>query len=140
MIKKGLNLKADVLKLPHHDSNTAISQAFVNKVNPKYAVLSVGKNNSYGYPSKSIMDMLKAKNIKLYRTDESGTIVASSNGSNITFNVAQGSYKAETNPVLTTGDIRITKVDLVNEIVTLKNYSNKDINMTGWRLVSVEGN
>ncbi|WP_195430850.1 cell wall-binding repeat-containing protein [Clostridium sp. D46t1_190503_E9] len=151
MINKGLDLRADVLKVGHHGSSTSTSQAFLDKVNPKYAVVSVGKGNSYGHPNKSIMDRLKAKNIKVYRTDESGTIIATSNGSNITFNVSPGSYNGTidnpsipsnpgSNQGTTTGDIRITNVDLDKEIVTLKNYTNTDINMTGWKLVSVEGN
>lgn len=144
MINKGLDLKADVLKVGHHGSSTSTSQGFLDRVNPKYAVVSVGKDNSYGHPSKTVMDRLQSKNIKVYRTDESGTIIATSNGSNITFNVSPGSYNGNTdtstNPGATTGDIRITNVDLVNEIVTLKNYTNTDINMTDWKLVSVEGN
>lgn len=144
MINKGLDLKADVLKVGHHGSSTSTSQGFLDRVNPKYAVVSVGKDNSYGHPNKTVMDRLQSKNIKVYRTDESGTIIATSNGSNITFNVSPGSYNgntdSSTNPGATTGDIRITNVDLVNEIVTLKNYTNTDINMTGWKLVSVEGN
>ncbi|MDU5106941.1 cell wall-binding repeat-containing protein [Clostridium sp.] len=144
MINKGLDLKADVLKVGHHGSSTSTSQGFLDRVNPKYAVVSVGKDNSYGHPNKTVMDRLQSKNINVYRTDESGTIIATSNGSNITFNVSPGSYNGNTdtstNPGATTGDIRITNVDLVNEIVTLKNYTNTDINMTNWKLVSVEGN
>lgn len=145
MINKGLDLKADVLKLGHHGSNTSTSQAFLDKVNPKYAVVSVGKDNSYGHPHKTVMDRLKAKGIKLYRTDESGTIVATTDGNIISFNVSEGSYDANgdgdnSNGGVTTGDIRIENVDLAGEIVTLKNYTNTDINMTGWKLVSVEGN
>ncbi|MCF0149609.1 MAG: lamin tail domain-containing protein, partial [Clostridium sp.] len=146
MINKGLDLKADVLKVGHHGSSTSTSQGFLDRVNPKYAVVSVGKDNSYGHPNKTVMDRLQSKNINIYRTDESGTIIATSNGNNITFNVSPGSYNGNTggsgstNPGTTTGDIGITNVDLVNEIVTLKNYSNADINMTGWKLVSVEGN
>lgn len=123
MINKGLDLKADALKVGHHGSSTSTSQKFLDKVNPKYAVVSVGKDNSYGHPNKSVMDRLQSKNIKVYRTDESGTIIATSNGNNITFNVSPGSYNgttdSSTNPGATTGDIRITNVDLVNEIITI---------------------
>ena len=47
MINKGLNLKADVLKVGHHGSYSSTSQAFLNKVNPKYAVILVGEDNKY---------------------------------------------------------------------------------------------
>ena len=92
MLSKGYALKADVLKVGHHGSYSSTTQEFLNKVNPKYAVISVGKNNSYGHPHKENMDRLKAKNIPVYRTDECGTIIATSNGKNITFNVKSGSY------------------------------------------------
>ena len=92
MLAKGLNVSADVLKVGHHGSNSSTTEAFLNKVNPKYAVISVGKDNSYGHPHKSTMDKLKAKGIKVYRTDENGTIVATSNGKNITFNTKPGTY------------------------------------------------
>ncbi|MBX4270684.1 ComEC/Rec2 family competence protein [Clostridium estertheticum] len=92
MLSKGFNISADVLKVGHHGSSSSTTQAFLDKVNPKYAIISVGKDNSYGHPHKSTMDKLKAKGVKVYRTDESGTIVATSDGENITFNTKPGSY------------------------------------------------
>ena len=92
MLSKGFDVSADVLKIGHHGSNSSTSQAFLDKVNPKYAVISVGKGNSYGHPHKSTMEKLQDKGIKVYRTDENGTIVATSNGNDITFNVKPGSY------------------------------------------------
>ncbi|MBW9153043.1 ComEC/Rec2 family competence protein [Clostridium estertheticum] len=92
MLSKGIDISADVLKVGHHGSSSSTTQAFLDKVNPKYAIISVGKDNSYGHPHKSTMDKLKAKGVKVYRTDESGTIVATSDGKNITFNTEPGSY------------------------------------------------
>lgn len=90
MINKGFDLSADVLKLGHHGSHTSTSQNFLNKVNPKYAIISCGVDNDYGHPHKETMDRLKRKNVIVYRTDESGTIVAESDGNNISFNVKPG--------------------------------------------------
>lgn len=95
MLSKGFDVSADVLKVGHHGSNSSTSQAFLDKVNPKYAVISVGVDNSYGHPHKSTKEKLKAKGIKVYRTDENGTIVATSDGKNITFNIKSGSYAFE---------------------------------------------
>ena len=92
ILNGGFNLSADLLKVGHHGSSSSTTQAFLDKVNPKYAVISVGKGNSYGHPNKGTMDRLKNKAIKVYRTDESGTIIATSDGINITFNVNAGSY------------------------------------------------
>lgn len=93
MVSKGLDLGATVLKVGHHGSKSSTSQSFLNKVKPKYAVISVGKDNDYGHPKQEVMDRLKAKNIPVYRTDENGTIVATSNGKEVKFSTNPGSYK-----------------------------------------------
>ena len=87
-----LDLKADVIKIGHHGSSTSSSIKFLNAVNPKYAVISLGKDNSYGHPHKSTMLRLKALNIPVYRTDEASTIIMESDGDNIKFNKEKGSY------------------------------------------------
>lgn len=85
MIDKNYDLSADVLKVGHHGSSSSTTQEFLMKVNPKYAVICVGKDNKYGHPHKETMDSLNKKGIKIYRTDESGTITAISDGESITF-------------------------------------------------------
>lgn len=92
ILGKGFDIKADLLKVGHHGSSSSTTQEFLNAVNPKYAVISVAKGNDYEHPHKPTMDKLKAKGIKVYRTDELGTIVATSDGKNITFNTKEGSY------------------------------------------------
>lgn len=85
MAANGLNLKADVLKLSHHGSSTSSSDRFMDLVDPDYAVISCGKNNDYGHPHKEILEMLKKRRIKAFRTDRLGTIVAVSDGTKVTF-------------------------------------------------------
>ena len=84
MINAGYNLKADVLKVGHHGSKTSSSSAFLAKVQPKFAVISVGKGNSYGHPAKTTLDKLSNIGAKVYSTDVFKTIVAESDGTNIT--------------------------------------------------------
>ncbi|MDU1601571.1 MAG: ComEC/Rec2 family competence protein [Clostridium sp.] len=91
MLSKGLDLKADVLKVGHHGSKSSSCDEFLNTVNPKYAVISVGKDNDYGHPNKESLQRLSSRGIQIYRTDESGTIVATSDGYNITFSAAPSS-------------------------------------------------
>lgn len=86
------DLTADVLKIGHHGSTTSTSKKFLNAVNPKYAVISVGKDNTYNHPTKTTMNKLEELKIPVYRTDEEGTIECVSNGKDITFNVESGSY------------------------------------------------
>ena len=78
------NIKSDVLKVAHHGSNYSSTDEFLDVVSPKYAVISVGKNNSYNHPTNSTLKKLNDRNIKLYRTDLDGTIKFTSDGENIT--------------------------------------------------------
>ena len=65
--------KIDVLKAGHHGSKTSSSKEFVDEINPKYSVISVGKNNRYGHPNKEALENLE--NSKIYRTDQDGSIM-----------------------------------------------------------------
>lgn len=63
----------DVLKVGHHGSRTSSGKDFINEINPKYSVISVGKNNRYGHPNKEILNNLKKS--KIHRTDQDGSIM-----------------------------------------------------------------
>ena len=63
----------DVLKVGHHGSKTSSGKEFINEINPKYSIISVGKNNRYGHPNKEVLDNLKKS--RIYRTDEDGSIM-----------------------------------------------------------------
>jgi Predicted hydrolase (metallo-beta-lactamase superfamily) len=86
MCSTNYDLRADVLKVGHHGSNSSSSMAFLAKVQPKYAVISVGKDNSYGHPASTTIDKLANIGAKVFRTDQAGTIVIESDGTNITTN------------------------------------------------------
>ena len=77
------DIESDVLKVAHHGSNTSSSSAFLKKVNPKYAIISVGAGNSYGHPKSVILDRLEKLGTKIYRTDELGTIIVTTDGEKI---------------------------------------------------------
>lgn len=62
-----------ILKVGHHGSKTSSSEEFINSVNPKYSIISVGKNNKFGHPNKEVLDNLS--NSKIYRTDIDGSIM-----------------------------------------------------------------
>lgn len=83
MCASGIDLSCDVLVPGHHGSATASSWDFLQKTVPEYAIISCGKNNKYGHPDKDTMDKLKSMDIQVYRTDKQGTIVATSNGTDI---------------------------------------------------------
>ena len=63
----------DVLKVGHHGSKTSSSKEFINVINPKYSIISIGKNNRYGHPNKEVLNNLSDS--KIYRTDQDGSIM-----------------------------------------------------------------
>ena len=63
----------DVLKVGHHGSKTSSSKEFIDEINPKYSIISVGKKNRYGHPNKEVLDNLEDS--KIYRTDQNGSIM-----------------------------------------------------------------
>lgn len=85
MLKKGWNLKCDVLKCGHHGSSTSTSAAFLKAVSPKTVVISCGVNNDYGHPDKKVVARLQKAGITIYRTDRQKTILARTDGKTIQF-------------------------------------------------------
>ena len=66
-------INIDLLKVGHHGSKTSSSKKFIDEVNPKYSLISVGKNNRYGHPNKEVLNNLEKT--KIYRTDIDGSIM-----------------------------------------------------------------
>ncbi|MDE5539194.1 MAG: MBL fold metallo-hydrolase [Bacilli bacterium] len=73
----------DVLKVGHHGSDTSSSHEFLDKVQPKYAIISVGADNKYKHPSSDVVKRLEKYTTNIYRTDENETIKVISNGKDI---------------------------------------------------------
>ena len=73
LIKKYNLQDIDVIKVGHHGSKTSSSKSFIDEINPKYSIISVGENNRYGHPNKEVLNILK--NSKIYRTDQDGSIM-----------------------------------------------------------------
>lgn len=73
----------DYIKIPHHGSKNSMAFDYLRKFMPKVAVISVGKNNSFGHPSPEVIKMLRDKGVKILRTDESGDIEIITDGDKI---------------------------------------------------------
>ena len=73
ILKKYNISNIDVLKVGHHGSKTSSGKKFIDEINPKYSIISVGKNNRYGHPNKEVLDTLNDS--KIYRTDQDGSIM-----------------------------------------------------------------
>jgi len=80
-VLKDLDIEAQILKVPHHGSNTSSTKDFIQKVNPKICIIQVGKN-SYGLPNKEVINFLEERS-KVYRNDINGAIIIKSNGKKI---------------------------------------------------------
>ncbi|MDH5690442.1 MAG: hypothetical protein OEY81_03305, partial [Candidatus Bathyarchaeota archaeon] len=85
LVSSVVSIKCDVLKVGHHGSSTATSQAFLDIVSPSYAIISAGENNSYGHPHEETIQKLLAEGVTIYGTYVSGTIIASTDGITLTF-------------------------------------------------------
>lgn len=85
LVESGANLRADVLKVNHHGSDTSSSYVYLRSVMPTYAVISVGANNPYGHPSEDVLSRLEDADAVVMRTDQLGTIVCTSDGTELNF-------------------------------------------------------
>lgn len=86
MTDSGLLMDVDVYKAGHHGSRTSSSEELLEVISPEYAVISCGEGNSYGHPHAETMNAFRALGIQVFRTDEQGSIVLTSDGSEIRWN------------------------------------------------------
>jgi len=86
ILANGLDISCDVYKAGHHGSKTASTRSFVEKTGASVAVISCAPDNSYGHPHAEPMNRFRSMGMKLFRTDEQGSIVATSTGNGITWN------------------------------------------------------
>lgn len=87
VINSGYEVESDVLKVSHHGSRSSSCYRFLKAVYPKIAVISSGKDNSYGHPTEETLSRLRDEGATVLRTDNNGTIVMMSDGSSITYSV-----------------------------------------------------
>lgn len=75
ILKSGADISSDVYKCAHHGSTTSNSDDFLDEIDPQYAVISCGKDNSYGHPHEKVLSALNDRGIEIYRTDFGDDIV-----------------------------------------------------------------
>ena len=139
MLKSGQDLQSTVLKVGHHGSTSSTTSAFLKAVSPKYAVISVGVDNDYGHPAQGTLNKLADAGIQVYRTDQSGTIVATSDGETVKLTPSTTPEPIQPVPGIP-GSLTISTIDLSREVVTIMNSGDKEVDLTGWKLVSEGGN
>lgn len=89
ILESGQDIESTVLKVGHHGSSTSTSQAFLDAVSPTYAVISCGKDNSYGHPHSETLAKLASAGVEVLRTDELGDIYCTSDGTEVTFSYGE---------------------------------------------------
>lgn len=126
MLSNGLYLKADVLKVGRHGSRSSSTDDFLNVINPKYAVINVGKDNDCGHQNAETLQKFSSRGIKGYRIDESGTIAAESDGNNISFSASpstsnvSGSVSTNTNEEKNNSDSKVVSSDSSTMLVQIR--------------------
>lgn len=83
ILQLGYSLDSTVLKVPHHGSITSSTPSFIKEVNPKYAIISVGRNNAFGHPHEGVIERLEHTGARVYRTDLDGGITIRTDGEGI---------------------------------------------------------
>lgn len=99
ILDKGYDLSATVLKVGHHGSKNSTTYPFLREIMPKYAVISVGKENSYGHPTEETLSRLRDADVKVYRTDMQGDIIMKSDGKHVSVSTKRNE-NAEVNPTV----------------------------------------
>lgn len=143
-----------VLKVGHHGSRTSSSAAFLNRIKPQVAIISVGAGNSYGHPTADALQRLRNVGATVYRTDQSGSVTISTDGNSYTVATDRNGGSAGTAPAasvattqkqatrstvaavvpVSSSAVAITAVDLKGETVTITNSGSSTANLAGWRL------
>ena len=135
MMKAGLDLDADVLKVGHHASRYASSAGFLSAVSPSISVITVGAGNDYGHPHEEVLDRLGAIKSRIHRTDLEGTIIVATDGKALA--VTSGGSSSLTPRVTVTpppSGVYIAGLDLLDEMVFIAHADATAVNLTDWTI------
>lgn len=83
LVASGALLRSDLLKVPHHGSRTSSTERFINAVNPRYAVISVGERSRFGHPHRAVVSRYMAREVTLYQTGPDGMVTADTDGTTV---------------------------------------------------------
>ena len=92
LLKQNYDLDVEIFQAGHHGSDTSNSKDFLNEMSPECIVISCGMQNKHDHPVKSVVDLFKELDLPVYRTDESGNIIMTTDGTEYIFNVEPGTY------------------------------------------------
>lgn len=118
ILNRGADLSATVLKVGHHGSDTSTTYPFLREIMPEYAIISVGKGNSYGHPTDDTLSRLRDADVTVYRTDLNGDIYLISDGQTVSITTDKSASKDD---ILTPGGIVATPPPATQKPETVQN-------------------
>jgi competence protein ComEC len=83
LVASGVDLRADLLKVPHHGSRTSSTEGFINAVNPRYAVISVGERSRFGHPHPPVVKRYLTRDVKVLQTGPDGMVTVHTEGKSV---------------------------------------------------------
>jgi len=104
------DMRAQILKVPHHGSSTALTPGYINQVGPEVAVISVGAGNTYGHPAANTISSLQNAVAKVYRTDTDGTVVVTTDGTSYSVKTSKTASVAPVTVVNTPAPVYSTPI------------------------------
>ena len=130
----GIDLSADVYQVGHHGSCHSTSQALLDKISPEYAVISCGVDNEYGHPHAETLNRLRQMGVKLFRTDEQGSIVLTTDGKQITFSCAPDTSWKSGEPTKSSQTTKSSQISDTANAVVIDDHTNTNTDTSGYVL------
>lgn len=131
VLSSGADISADVLKVGHHGSRDSSTYPLLNAVMPEYAVISVGKDNSYGHPTEEALSRLRDADAKILRTDELGDIIFRSNGDKLTYDTNKVHNEALQNNSVSSQSEESEKKETAASYTYVLNTNSKKFHIAG---------
>lgn len=107
ILNRDEDISANILKVGHHGSDTSTSYVWLREIMPEYAIISVGKGNSYNHPTDEVLSRLRDADVQTYRTDLNGDIFLTSDGKTISITSDKTASKDE---IFKAGEVVTEKV------------------------------
>jgi beta-lactamase superfamily II metal-dependent hydrolase len=139
IMEDGYNIDAAILKVGHHSSTSGSGQRFISAVSPEVSIIEVGAGNDYGHPHKETLQRLQQESI-VYRTDQSGNIMITTDGERYTIRTEKGSSVDSTVVSSTQNVVSINDLNLKEEWIAITNSGKSSVDLSGWWIKDKAGN
>lgn len=139
IMEGGYNVDVDILKVGHHGSTSGSGERFISAVSPEVSVIEVGAGNDYDHPHKETLQRLQKESI-VYRTDQSGNIMITTNGERYSIKTEKSSSVDSTVVSSTHNIVSISDLNLKEEWIAVTNSGKNSVDLSGWWIKDKAGN